>query len=219
MISPNPDPIETCAWTDDDGQCDREPHARGFCNAHYQRIRRLEKQGATMADDQQPSGKGQQTADQPAGKSKTKGKGKGSGKVPAKDDLSAVIGMLGLSVWTTYDQYDGERIMESADDLADALVKAARESPALRKTLNALLTGSAWGAVGTALMPMLLPIAEHHGLIGAGATSKVYPRVPTPPGRNRSGPASGSMPDPAGNGHAEGADVTTLPRTPDAPDG
>lgn len=212
---------ETCLWTDDDGtQCDREPHARGYCNAHYQRIRRIEKGGDTMADDKQPSGKGQ---GQTGGKGASKKGKKGAGPMPVKAEIASLLSMLGLGVYA-YNPVDGRIIMEGADRLADALYNLAKESPAVRKALVAALAGSAWGQLGAALMPILLPIAANHGLVDSELVAKVGAPVPdatmTPPADGGASVSSlfGNMtaPTPA-NGEPEGSSIVTPSGTPDPP--
>lgn len=157
-----------CAWVDDDGTaCTAEAHARGYCNAHYQRIRRLEKrEGDTMSDDQQPSGKGRPAS---GGSKKKKS---GGGKMPAKQELESLLAMLGLGV-SAWNWYDGQRIMEGSERLADALYQLAKENAAVRRALVAALAGSAWGAVGAALMPIVVPIAANHGMVPAEMAEKV----------------------------------------------
>lgn len=126
-------------------------------------------------EDSQPSGKGQ------AGSKGSKGKKSGSAKVPSKDDLRNLLTLLGVQVWI-FDSYCGERIQAGASDLADALHDLARQNKAVAAALNALVSTSAWGALASAAATMLVPIAEHHGLVSDGAHSLVG--APPPPARH-----------------------------------
>lgn len=78
-------------------------------------------------------------------------------------------------------QYDGSIIIEGAERLAGALDKAALESPALRRTLEMLVTTSAWGELAMAAGAILLPIAANHGVIPPAAAQLVG--APEPPAR------------------------------------
>jgi hypothetical protein len=99
------------------------------------------------------------------GSSKNKSSsGKKSGKTPTKQSIFGLISTIGTGVMLL-NAYDGQRILENAESLADALHKAAKENPALRKALNAALQASTWGAVASAFAPIIVPILANHEML------------------------------------------------------
>jgi hypothetical protein len=62
-------------------------------------------------------------------------------------------------------QADGFAIVNGAEDLAKALNNVAKDNPSVYKTLERMLTGSAWGAVIVATGAIVLPIAANHNLL------------------------------------------------------
>lgn len=99
------------------------------------------------------------------GSSKSKsGGGKKSGKTPTKQSILGLISTIGTGVMLV-NAYDGQRVLENAENLADALHKAAKENPALRRALNAALQASTWGAVASATAPIIVPILANHRVL------------------------------------------------------
>jgi len=90
--------------------------------------------------------------------------GKKSGKTPTKQSIFGLISTIGTGVMLV-NAYDGQRILENAENLADALHKAAKENPALRRALNAALQASTWGAVASAFAPIIVPILANHRVL------------------------------------------------------
>lgn len=126
--------------------------------------------------DSKPSGKG-------SGKGSSKGSGKGSkpaGRTPGKAQIEGLLATIGIGV-SMVNAYDGQRIMEGSADLAEKLHDLAKENPAIRRALNAALATSAWGAVASALAPIILPIAANHGLVAPELAVMVD--APVPPGK------------------------------------
>lgn len=169
-------------------------------------------QGETMSDTSD-------AAPASAGKGKSSKSNKPKGKAPSKTDLESLIALVGFQVWLL-NAYDGERIMEGSDKLAGALHQLAKDNAAVRRALQVLLTTSSWGALASALAPIVVPIAENHGMLKAGAHSMVG--APTPPGVKAAdgtvtpmfnspdgpGPAGGNGPA-GGSGPADGKPAGT----------
>lgn len=72
-------------------------------------------------------------------------------------DLYVSIGTMMLP----FDQC-GLVVIQSAPKCAEALEQLARESPAVRRALLALVETSVWGAVMAAHAPIMLAVAMHH---------------------------------------------------------
>ncbi len=60
---------------------------------------------------------------------------------------------------------DGLTILKHSDPLATQLVYLGREYPAIRKALEAMVTGNAWLGVVSVLGAMGTEIAQNHGLL------------------------------------------------------
>lgn len=88
------------------------------------------------------------------------------------------------------DEWAASHITTNAPVLAEAWYKLAQESPAVKRMLDRLTTGSAWGGVIVATGGMALPLLAHHNLLPAqvgavlgtdnGAPTR-GPIVPPPP--------------------------------------
>jgi hypothetical protein len=70
--------------------------------------------------------------------------------------------VLGLGV-SLVDPFDGQTIGLNADKLAKAWADLAAQNPQVRKVLEGLLLGSAWGAAIGQTVMVALPIAVRHG--------------------------------------------------------
>lgn len=72
--------------------------------------------------------------------------------------------MAGMGV-SVYDGWDGQVIALNAERLADAWCELAEQNPRVRKALERMLEGSAWGgAIGTTAA-VAVPIAVRHGML------------------------------------------------------
>lgn len=80
--------------------------------------------------------------------------------------LTEMYVALGMSVMV-FDQPCGTAIVNSGPRCADALENLARENPAVRRALLALVETSVWGQVIVAHAPIMAAIAVHH-IPGAG---------------------------------------------------
>lgn len=92
---------------------------------------------------------------------------------PLKPRLLEAIGGVGLVVSVVH-AGDGQAILAGAENLAGALDNLAQENDAVKRALEAALTGSAWGGVIIATAAIALPIMANHGMVpeqlGAMAT-------------------------------------------------
>lgn len=73
-------------------------------------------------------------------------------------DLYVTVGTMMLP----FDQVCGMAVVSSAPKCAEALEQLARENPAVRRALMAMVETSVWGAVLAAHAPILLAVAMHH---------------------------------------------------------
>lgn len=64
------------------------------------------------------------------------------------------------------DSFDGQVIIEAAPQLAEQLDNLAKESPRVRRFIEAALETGAWsGVIGVLGMNVIAPIAVHHRLL------------------------------------------------------
>lgn len=70
-------------------------------------------------------------------------------------------------------EVDGLAILQGAERLSVALDKAAKQSPAVARALEAALTGGVWAEVAFASGAIILPIALNHHFIPASLTGFV----------------------------------------------
>jgi hypothetical protein len=81
-----------------------------------------------------------------------------------QDGLVQLFTLAGLGTSMFVDDFDGQVVVLNAERLARAWADLAQQSPTVRKALEALLMGSAWGsAIGTTAM-VALPILVRHGI-------------------------------------------------------
>lgn len=90
------------------------------------------------------------------------------------------------------DEWAEAHITEHAPRLAEAWYKLAQKNPAVRRMLENLTTGSAWGGVAVATGVTVLPLLAHHNAL-PGPLGNVFSGVPTTGGN--SGP---TVPPPPG---------------------
>jgi hypothetical protein len=79
-------------------------------------------------------------------------------------ELVSTLGLVGVGLMTV-EPYDGLVVLDRAEATVDALMDVAEHNPRVRKVLESMIEVSVWGALGTALAGMLVPIAAHHGVI------------------------------------------------------
>lgn len=143
------------------------------------RAKREAESGASTSTDTQPKGSGQRKG------------GGGRKRQPARQDLIQIISLVGTGV-AAWDTYDGQRILENAERTADALIAAAKENDALRRALVALTTGTAWGQLAAALVPVVVPILANHGALPRETAVLVGAPIPPEPASTNGASTNGA---------------------------
>lgn len=92
------------------------------------------------------------------------GEPKAARKGSLEQRLAGTIGLVGTVVYAL-DTFDGQQILIRGDTLAKALDHLAAENPAVKRVLEAMMTGGAWGEVVMVIAPMAVAILAHHGVI------------------------------------------------------
>lgn len=85
--------------------------------------------------------------------------------MPRKGHLAKQITQLYVSLGTflmPFDQACAGAIINAAPDCGEAMENLARENPAVRKAILAMVETSVWGQVVVAHAPIMLAIAIHH---------------------------------------------------------
>lgn len=78
-----------------------------------------------------------------------------------ESQLAGMYTMAGLGVFS-FDQQLGAVIMSKSDECAKALSDVADKNPAVKKALNNMLATSAWGAVISAHLPIVVLAATKY---------------------------------------------------------
>lgn len=141
--------------------------------------------------------------------------------------LAEFLGICSFPFAAAGDQYSAQIVALRSPALATALADLAKENAAIKRVLERVLEGSAWGAVGLAAASIILPICQHHGMIpGSDPFAAILPS-PAPPrpmawsqgqpqqspnGSTHGAPAPGSEGDPTV--HEDGDDFTRVPGAP-----
>ncbi len=98
-------------------------------------------------------------------RSSTSAKPKTMTQAQLKKALASSFELLGFGIGTL-DTFDGEVIVNNADDMAGALIELGKTNPSVMKWLENLVGVSAWGGVVTVFgVKVVAPIAIHHGLL------------------------------------------------------
>lgn len=96
--------------------------------------------------------------------------------------LGEFFGSFSLVFAATGDQYCAEIIAARAPALASSWAELAKQNASVRRVLESLMEGSAWGAVILSTLGVAVPIAKHHGLYnGPDPFSAILPGPPAPP--------------------------------------
>ena len=101
----------------------------------------------------------------------------GGRQAPLQKRLQEAIGGMGVMI-ALANEIDGMAIIEGAERLSIALDKAAKQSPAFKRTLEAVLTGGVWAEVAFASGAIIVPIALNHGLVPASVNGALGIRIP-----------------------------------------
>lgn len=160
------------------------------------------------ARDQEPSAKGQAR----------------KGPTPKlQKSLEELFSAPALAYSLAGDEWAAKHITTSAPGVAEAWYKLAQESAPVRRVLERMTTGSAWGAVIFSTGGMVLPLLAHHDLLPAqigaalgGGEPNGGPIVPPPPAPQ--GPPPGAS-QRAGGGAASNGSGMTPPLRDDQPPG
>ncbi len=131
---------------------------------------------------------------------------------PARDlkgKLTELFAGMALIPMAAGDHYSAHIISTRAPHLAEAWADLARQNPAVKRILEGLVQGGAWGGVALATGSVLVPILGHYGMlppidpwVGQYGPPPVTqgerrrPIVPPPPGR----PGPQVPPNPRANG-------------------
>ena len=155
--------------------------------------------------------------------------GTGTGRPPSPASLEArlteFLSAAALPFAIAGDTYCAAILTQRTPALAHALSELAKENPGVRKVLNRMLEGSAWGGVGLAVFSIVIPVAQHHGLVpGEDPFGWQYPDTPAR-GAVASPPAGfGGWSTTSGNdrssmGAPTESDEPTMTQFPGAPPG
>jgi hypothetical protein len=120
---------------------------------------------AELAEAIKPIDPPSQASSKPTGTGKAKSTSSKKGDTDLIAGLTSTVELLGVGV-SFLDEYDGDIIHEKATIIAEAFVELSHHNPRVRKLLEQLVTGSAWGGVLMVLgTEVALPIAIHHGML------------------------------------------------------
>lgn len=101
----------------------------------------------------------------PEKEEKSKPKRKSSSSRTLRKRIEEMLKLLGMLL-SGLDSYDGGVIIEAAPELASQLDQLAKESPRVRRFIEAALETGAWsGVVGVLGMKVVVPMAVHHSLL------------------------------------------------------
>ena len=81
-----------------------------------------------------------------------------------KRELTGTLALMGTGLMMV-EPYDGLVVLDRAEATVDALMEVAEHNPRVMKALEQMVEVTVWGALGTALAGILLPITAHHGLL------------------------------------------------------
>lgn len=95
------------------------------------------------------------------------------------DTTAAAIAMAGAMKGDKRLLYDAEIISGKSQDIANELVAAAEQNPALYRALVGLVKGSQWAKLSALVVSIVVPIAANHGALPRGMATMVG--APMPP--------------------------------------
>lgn len=148
--------------------------------------------------------------------------------------LNEFLGAASIPFAVAGDNYSAQIVAARSPALAKSLAELANENAAVKRVLNRIMEGSAWGGVAIASLSIILPICQHHGLIpGTDPFSAIMPgpapsgegqsprmrwsggSTPTPDGSTMGAPGPGSGGDTPPNGRPSPDEYkTTVPGSP-----
>lgn len=93
--------------------------------------------------------------------------------------LAEFLGMASIPFALQGDMYCASILATRTPDLAKNLAALAEENPGIKRVLNRMLEGSAWGGVALSVVAIAVPIAQHHELLpGSDPFAAQYPPLP-----------------------------------------
>lgn len=145
--------------------------------------------------------------------------------------LTEFLGMASIPFALQGDMYCAHILATRTPELAKNLSALADENPGIKRVLNKMMEGSAWGGVALSVVAIVVPIAQHHQLLpGGDPFAAQYPPLPAGIGPVHEAPAAGfggwsqpatedastmGAPAPSSNGGNEGSpDMTRVPGAP-----
>lgn len=117
---------------------------------------------------------------------------------PLAQRLQGSIGLIGVGVGM-FEPYDGAVIQKGAKSVAEALDVFCQQYPDARKYVEMICLDSPAIGLLLALLPIVLPILKHHGLLPAGVPLGPFAGPPDPKGARRD---EHGQPDPSSPGIA-----------------
>lgn len=110
--------------------------------------------------------------------------------IALEKELTELFGFVGLMV-SNFNQRDGEIIVQNAEALGKSWATLAKEDARVKRFLDSLTTGNAWGQVVFATGTMAFAIAQNHGFMSGttdgdgtgepGGFQSPTPSAPVPP--------------------------------------
>lgn len=85
-----------------------------------------------------------------------------------KTALEDFFGGIAVAVMFTGDDHCANIIATQAEPLAEAWAELAKKNERVRRVIEMMLQGSAWGQVITVTAATVIPIAAHHGIYPKG---------------------------------------------------
>lgn len=147
------------------------------------------------------------------------GRQAGARRAPLQKKLEEFFGTPALAYSFMGDQYGAELLAQRTPAMAEAWYDLSTKNAGVRRVLERLVEGGAWGAVVLSTASVLVPLAQHHGLIpGSDPFATLFPPLPPSTGQSGNGSVRPIVPPPPGKeskaAGVEGAPVTTVPGSP-----
>lgn len=138
------------------------------------------------------------------------------GRKPAlQKSLEELFATPALAYSFAGDAWAAELIATRTEAMAEAWYELGQKNAAVKRILNRLVEGSAWGGVLMSTAAVLVPLAQHHGIVpGVDPFALFYPPLPTdgqagpivpPP------PSSAAAPVAGGGGTVPRGDTESVP--------
>jgi hypothetical protein len=112
-----------------------------------------------------PPGKEKEKVENPNAPKRSRGRPKGSttGVEKMREPLTEFFGALAIPFYVAGDLHCGQIMTNGAQPMADAWINVAKQNAGVKRILEGLTQGSAWGAVFMSTAAVAIPIANHHG--------------------------------------------------------